>query len=642
MASPTKLISAALAGVLVVSAFPVEAAELAARPAEIPFVAAPVPALSAAAAPGAVALALPTAVLAPALGPAFGAAAAPTGAVPSAGVAAPAGAASVPDAAGAPALAPAAGPDFAADSAAAAEPSSDAGTQSAAAAPRTGALSGLGRYARPSRLRRAARALARATGVSALWGVYSDGVLVQRDAEQLTDSGRDAAQRAQAARRLGSRGRLDALPLLGWAADQDESPRVRRSARSALLRLSAAAEPGLIRTLKAHPFSLSREQAAKNLGVIVARSDAPAALEALGAAALLDRSEGVRLVALSALSGALSPKAEPTLVWIASVETRRRSSAAAVRALADLRARRAADGSARVAGPQEDLPLAANPLHAAALKSSIAVGLGFAAVELAGGIMTGTLALRADALHLAGDRALDAAALFAMWIARRPPTSRKTYGWLKAEAVMSFVGALGIAALGVGLIPGVVASFLHPARAEGWGVLGFAALSIVSNAISAAMLYRHQSEHQGLRGAFLHAMTDAVGTFGIMAAAAASLAWGVAWALPLASAAMVLMVLRVAWELGRPAVDVLLDAVPAGLDMDRLEADLASAPGVAAVYDLHVRALNSAGAELVAKLYAKPGADQAAILASANAYLRERYGIVHATIQIEPLPAAGR
>jgi cobalt-zinc-cadmium efflux system protein len=125
-----------------------------------------------------------------------------------------------------------------------------------------------------------------------------------------------------------------------------------------------------------------------------------------------------------------------------------------------------------------------------------------------------------------------------------------------------------------------------------------------------------------------------------MLAAAASLLWGWSWLMPLATAAMVVMVLRVSWELGRPAWDVLLDSVPAGVDMDRLESDLRAVPGVAGVYDLHVRALNSQGAELAAKLYARPGADHAVILASANAFLRERYGVVHATIQIEPLPAA--
>jgi cobalt-zinc-cadmium efflux system protein len=154
------------------------------------------------------------------------------------------------------------------------------------------------------------------------------------------------------------------------------------------------------------------------------------------------------------------------------------------------------------------------------------------------------------------------------------------------------------------------------------------------------MLHRHQEGSLGIRGAFLHALTDAVGTLGVMLAAAGSLLWGWSWLMPLATAAMVVMVLRVAWELGRPAWDVLLDSVPAGVDMDRLETDLGALPGVASVYDLHVRTLNSRGAELAAKIYTRPGADHAAILASANALVKESYGVVHATIQLEPAPAA--
>lgn len=145
----------------------------------------------------------------------------------------------------------------------------------------------------------------------------------------------------------------------------------------------------------------------------------------------------------------------------------------------------------------------------------------------------------------------------------------------------------------------------------------------------------------GMKGAFLHMLTDAAGTFGVIAAAAAHILWGIAWLEPIVIGVIVFLILKVAWELGKPAWDVLLDAVPAGVSLDRLEADLLEVPGVAAVYDLHVRSLTSSAAELSAKLYAKPGADHAVILASSRAFLKERYGIVHSTIQIEPVPNLG-
>jgi cobalt-zinc-cadmium efflux system protein len=673
-----RAVSVGLAVALAAASFPGEASAAFARlPAVLaPGAASAVPALpptAVFAAPGASALApaltVPGAPIAPSVSPAplAAAAAAPVPAAAAPGLAAAPVPAAPPRAAFASAAAPAASSprasgeasaaraaalfdgfsaasDGARDDAAPVPPSAEEAAPSPARLERrrttlSRRLFGI-RPATRGPLFRAAAVAARVTGISALWGLYRDGVLVQRYAERLSDPAQAPGRRASSARLLAIFGRLEAVPVLGLAAERDASPRVRRAARAALLYLAGSASPRLKRTLKANPFPVSREAAAVGLGWLARHSEAGDAIEALGTAGLMDRSEGVRRAAIEALAGASALKAVPTLNWMLGVERRPVMRAALERALVEARARQAEAGRTNFVAPPEDLPLAASPLHAAALKSSIAVGLTFAAIEFAGGLFTGTLALRADALHLAGDRALDAAALFAMWIARRPPTSRKTYGWLKAEAVFSLIGSLGIAAMGAAMVPGAVSAFLHPVPAGGWSVLGFAALSVISNLASAAMLRRHQDGHLGVRGAFLHALTDAVGTFGVMIAAAASLLWGVTWLMPLATAAMVVMVLRVAWELGRPAWDVLLDAVPAGVDMDRLESDLRAVPGVAGVYDLHVRALNSRGAELAAKLYAAPGADYPVILASANAFLRERYGIVHATIQIEPLPGS--
>jgi cobalt-zinc-cadmium efflux system protein len=489
-------------------------------------------------------------------------------------------------------------------------------------------------------LSRAGSFVARATGVRALWGLYHDGVVLQRLAARLSDPEQPVGRRVRAVRGLASGGSVDAVPLLSWAAENDPAPRVRRAARAGLHHMAADAAPRLIRALRVNPLAVSRERAAVDLGRLAAVADLPAAVEALGRAGLMDRSEGARQAAVQGLGDALGAEAAPTLAWMLAVEKRPTMRAALERARDRLHARRAEEGSLHLVPPAEDLPLAAAPLHAAALKSSIFVGLTFAAVEFAGGVLTGATALQADALHLAGDRALDGAALFAMWIGKRPPTSRHTYGWLKAESVFAFAGALVIGALGLGLVPAVVHGLLHPAAAAGWSVAWLAGLSVTSNLISALMLMRHRGAHMGVRGAFLHALTDALGTVGLIGATAASLLWGWNLLTPIATAALVVMILRVAWELGKPAWNALLDAVPPGLDMDALETDLRGLPGVAGVYDLHVRSLNSQGADLAAKLYARPGADRDAILAEAGKFLRERYGIVHATIQVEAAPAA--
>jgi Co/Zn/Cd efflux system component len=183
-----------------------------------------------------------------------------------------------------------------------------------------------------------------------------------------------------------------------------------------------------------------------------------------------------------------------------------------------------------------------------ALGGSIAVGLTIAAVEYVGGAATGAVALQADALHMASDRVMDAAALASIRFGRGPSARH-------IEVGVGLLSALALAALGLfEMLPSAVSGFLHPAALSGWSVAGFAALSLFSNAVSAVILSRRQNGHLALRGAFLHASIDAIGALGIVAAAAASLILGWNYALPAVSALLVLLLLRAAWGLGRAAV----------------------------------------------------------------------------------------
>jgi len=158
--------------------------------------------------------------------------------------------------------------------------------------------------------------------------------------------------------------------------------------------------------------------------------------------------------------------------------------------------------------------------------------------------------------------------------------------------------------------------------------------------LSAALLRPHQKASSALKGAYRNARADALGTFGLVLATATSLLLGVHVFIPLATFLLIGMILHVAWEIVHPALETLLDSVPPWLDLEALRGDLLAIPGVAAAFQLHVRALNSAGAELSVKLYVRPEADSAAVLAAAKALLRDKpeYKIVQATIQIEPLP----
>ncbi|MBI5245703.1 MAG: cation diffusion facilitator family transporter [Elusimicrobia bacterium] len=479
--------------------------------------------------------------------------------------------------------------------------------------------------------------LARWSGAVALYSIYRDGVLVQRYASRLNDTSLPPARRAVAARMLSSLGRVETIPALGWAHENDPSPRVRRAALAALIRLARAAEPKLIRTLSKNPRSGPREAAATTLAWLVRHDDAPAAVEALSDAGALDPSEDARLAAIQALSTARSPKAHAALEWMRSREERPHMRSALELALVEARRRQTGPGLQAYRQPPDELADTRGPLHEVALKRALVVASLFAVVELIGGFVTGNVALKADAIHLASDQLIGLAALFSIWMSRRPPNSRKSYGYLKVESVVGLAGSAMIAFMGFEMGMEAWHRFFTPGAAATWSVALFALASLAANAISAALLWRHHGESLSMKGAFLHAATDAIGSIGVILSAAAAIRLGWTWVEPVAVVLIVAMIAKTAWELGRPAWNILIDAVPAGIDLDKIEADLLAIPGAAGVHDLHVWALNSTMTTLTATLFIKPGTDHDQALAAAKAVLTEKHGIRHLTVQIETI-----
>ena len=483
--------------------------------------------------------------------------------------------------------------------------------------------------------------LARWSGVSALWSVYRDGILIQRHAARLTDQSLSPARRSASARLLASTGRVEALPTLAWSSENDPSPHVRRSALSALTQIALSAELRLIRLLKTSLRRSARESAASMLSFVVRGSESVDSTEALAAAATLDPSEDVRLAAIRSLTLSVSPKALSSLEWMLAHDTRPHMRSSLELALAESRVRHSAVSLHHYTPPaEEELSDTRGPLHEVALRRAIAVASIFVAVELVGGFVTGNVALKADSMHLAADQLINGAALFSIWMARRPPNSRKSYGYLKVESVVGLLGAAAIAFMGFEMGLAAWHRLFEPGAAATWSVALFALASLAANASSAMILWRHHGDSLSMKGAFLHSLTDAVGSFGVMFSTAAAILLGWAWVEPVAVALIVVLIAKTAWGLGKPAWDVLIDAVPAGTDLDRIEADLLAIPGAAVVKDLHVWALNSRTTTLTATLLIKPGAAHDTVLASAKAVLREKHGIRHMTVQVETLPEA--
>ena len=269
---------------------------------------------------------------------------------------------------------------------------------------------------------------------------------------------------------------------------------------------------------------------------------------------------------------------------------------------------------------------------------SIALGLAasYLVVELIGGWWTGSLALLADAGHMLSDVGALSLALFAAWVATRPADDRWTYGRSRAEILAAL--AQGVALVVVAVLISVEAfeRFRDPQPVLGMGVLGIASGGLLVNVLALRVLGGGHEHSLNLRGAWLHVLSDALGSVGAMLAGFAIWAWGWAWADPAASLAISALVLFSAWHLIREAVDVLMEAAPRHVDVDAVRRGLSDLGGVSSVHDLHVWTLGQGQVALSCHLVvARPGLHED-LLTDAYTLLGNDHGIDHATIQIEP------
>jgi cobalt-zinc-cadmium efflux system protein len=265
----------------------------------------------------------------------------------------------------------------------------------------------------------------------------------------------------------------------------------------------------------------------------------------------------------------------------------------------------------------------------------IALNLAFVGVEASVGLASGSLALIADAGHNLGDVAGLLAAWGAVWLGRRRPTGRRTYGLRRSSILIAVLNAV-VLLIGMGALAWEAARrFDQPPTIPGLTVAAVALAGLLVNGAT-ALLFRHGREHDlNRRAAFLHMAADAAVSAGV--AVAGVLVWwtGARWLDPVTSLVIVAVVVWSTWGLLRDSLDLALDAVPAGVDPAAVRAWLAALPGVVTVHDLHIWAMSTTETALTAHLVRAGAAIDDALLATVAAGLRERFGIGHTTIQIE-------
>lgn len=282
------------------------------------------------------------------------------------------------------------------------------------------------------------------------------------------------------------------------------------------------------------------------------------------------------------------------------------------------------DGSAKRVNPR---PLAI----------ALAITTAFLVAEVVGGLLTNSLALLADAGHMATDAAALALSLFALWLARRPATPERSFGFYRAEVLAALVNAATLVAVCVYIFWEAFRRLGDPPAVASGPMLAVAAAGLAANVASAWILQRGGGHDENLntRSAFLHVVGDMLGSVGAIAAALIMLATGWYLADPILSVGIGLLILWGAWRLLRESVDVLLEATPRGIDPRAVQAAAVAVPGVAGVHDLHVWTVTSGFLAMSGHVEVTAESDWDRTLHLLAAVLRERFGIVHVTLQPE-------
>lgn len=273
-----------------------------------------------------------------------------------------------------------------------------------------------------------------------------------------------------------------------------------------------------------------------------------------------------------------------------------------------------------------------------ALRIALFITAAFLGVEIVGGVLSGSVALLADAGHMATDVAALALALFAARVAARRPTESKTFGYRRTEILAALANGLVLVGVSVAVAADALRRLVAPPAVEAELMLGVAVAGLAANLVSAWVLHADHGHSLNVRGAFLHVVGDALGSVGAIVAALCMMLFGWTLADPIAALAITALILVSSWRLVRESVDVLMEAVPGHVDMEILRREMRAVAGVRDVHDLHVWTLTSGYHAISAHVDVSETADGAAVLAALQTLTKERFDLVHGTFQLEREP----
>lgn len=266
---------------------------------------------------------------------------------------------------------------------------------------------------------------------------------------------------------------------------------------------------------------------------------------------------------------------------------------------------------------------------------ALAINGGLLLAEVVGAIVTGSLALLADAGHVLSDVGAIFLALIAARLALLPAAGRRTFGYQRSEVLAALVNGLLLVAVSVGIAVAAVGRLSDPPPIEGAGVFALGVVGLVGNLVATWVLARGERADINLEGVLRHSLADALGSLGVVAAGAFVLLGGSAIVDPIVGLLIAVLVLASSWRLIKEPFDVLMEAAPADLDVDGMGAAICAEEGVRSVHDLHVWTVTAGFGAVAAHVVVSQGRDRDLIRRRLELVLAERFGIEHTTLQME-------
>ena len=276
--------------------------------------------------------------------------------------------------------------------------------------------------------------------------------------------------------------------------------------------------------------------------------------------------------------------------------------------------------------------------HRGRLAVVLAITLTLVAVEVVGGLWSGSLALLADAGHLGADAAGIGLSLLAAWFAARPPTPRRTFGWRRAEILAAAANAVLLFGIAGYVLYEAVRRLAEPPDVGTGLMAAVAAVALAGNGASLLLLRQAQAASLNVRAAFLEVASDALGALAVLVAAVVIATTGWTRADAVAAVAVGTLILPRTWRLLREAANILLEATPRGVDLDEVRRHILDTPGVIDVHDLHAWTITSGMPVLSAHVVVADSAyaDCGAVLDRLAGCLTGHFDVAHSTFQLEP------